>query len=205
MATFIPFTNNYQDRSTRAGFQYEFLCDRCGDGIRSSFQPSAMGTASMILNAGSTLLGSLWGAAGTVDRIHDATWERSHDAAFQRASQEVQPHFTRCTRCTGYVCRACWNEQFGLCAHCAPDTAGELAATRSVRSLEQMREQVYATTQFSGNITAHHVTCPTCGDPAGDMKFCSACGTDLSLRQCRNGHVLGPGMRFCGECGMTAE
>lgn len=204
MANFIPFTNNYTDRSTRTGFQFEFHCDRCGDGVRSSFQASAMGTVSTVLNAGSSLLGSLWGAAGTVDRVYDATWERTHDAAFQRASEEVMPHFTRCPRCTGYVCKACWNEQFGLCAGCAPDMAGELAATRSAAAVEQMREQVMNTTQFSDDIAARHVSCPGCGAPAGDMKFCGECGTPLGLKRCPNGHTLGPGMNFCGECGMRA-
>ena len=174
VATLIPFTNNYTDRSTRTGFQFEFHCDRCGDGVRSSFQPSAMGTISTILNAGASLLGSFWRAAGTFDHVHDATWERSHDAAFQRAGDEVKPHFTRCSRCTGYVCAACWNEQFGLCAGCTPDMAGELAAERSRVAYEQMREQVTAAAQFSGNIAARHVSCPACGTPAGDMKFCGA-------------------------------
>ena len=205
MATFIPFTNNYTDRSTRTGYQFEFNCDRCGDGVRSSFQPSAMGTVTTLLNAGSNLLGGLWGAANTLDRVYDATWERAHDGAFQRAGEEVKPHFTRCTRCTGYVCKACWNEQFSLCAACAPDMAGELAATRSLTSIDQMRTQVMDTTQFSGGIAARHVSCPECGEPAGDMKFCGACGTNLSLKRCPNGHMLGPGMTFCGECGMRAS
>jgi hypothetical protein len=82
--------------------------------------------------------------------------------------------------------------------------SGELAATRSVVAVEQMRQQVTAATQFSGDISGRHVTCPACGEPAGDMKFCGGCGTPLSLRRCANEHVLGPGMRFCGECGQPA-
>ena len=32
-----PFTRNYEDNSTDAGFQFTFLCDICGDGYKTSF------------------------------------------------------------------------------------------------------------------------------------------------------------------------
>src|ERR1700748_2657809 len=41
MAGMIFFTDNYQDRSTNDGYQFEFFCRRCGNGYRSSFQASA--------------------------------------------------------------------------------------------------------------------------------------------------------------------
>jgi hypothetical protein len=34
----IFFTDNYQDRSTNDGYQFEFYCRRCGNGYTSSFQ-----------------------------------------------------------------------------------------------------------------------------------------------------------------------
>ena len=201
MAEFIPFSNNYTDRSTDTGFQFEFHCDRCGDGVRSSFQASATGTVSTVLDAASNLFGGFFNAASTVGRVRDVTWQRSHDAAFRRASDEVMSNFTRCSRCTHYVCQRCWNEQFDLCADCAPDMAGELAVTRTQAAIEQMREKVYASAQFSGDISAKSVRCPACGAPAGDMKFCGECGTSLALRRCANGHDVANGMKFCGECG----
>ena len=204
MAELIAFTNNYTDRSTETGFQFEFHCDRCGDGVRSNFQTSATGTVSTLLGAASNLLGGFFNAASTVDRVRDATWQRSRDAAFKRASEEVMPSFNRCSRCTSYVCQRCWNEQFGLCATCAPDMGGELAAMRSDVALQQMRDKVMESSQFSGDIAAKHVNCPACGAAVGDMKFCSECGASLVLRRCTNGHELGPGMKFCGECGAKA-
>ena len=37
------FTNNYRDHSNETGYQFEFFCDKCGNGHRSSFQASALG------------------------------------------------------------------------------------------------------------------------------------------------------------------
>ena len=34
------FTRNYNDLSTEAGFQFEFICDCCGNGFKSSFKES---------------------------------------------------------------------------------------------------------------------------------------------------------------------
>jgi hypothetical protein len=36
----IFFTDNYADRSTNDGYQFEFYCRRCGNGYSSSFQHS---------------------------------------------------------------------------------------------------------------------------------------------------------------------
>ena len=35
------FTRNYNDLSTDAGFQYEFYCDCCGNGFKSTFKESS--------------------------------------------------------------------------------------------------------------------------------------------------------------------
>ena len=53
--TMIQFTNNINDRSTEAGFQFEFKCDRCNTGCMSSFKPSKMGIASGVLRATGSL------------------------------------------------------------------------------------------------------------------------------------------------------
>lgn len=204
MATTIAFTSNHRDLSTDTGFQFEFSCDRCGDGVRSSFKPSLLGTASTVLSVASNLFGGLFGVSGAASGARDATWEREHDAALRAAAEEVRGHFTRCPRCTGYVCKGCWNEAAGLCAACAPDMGGELAAAKTEAALLQMRERVYASEQFSGDISGRHTTCPACGAPTGDMKFCGECGVSVALRRCANGHEVGPGLRFCGTCGEPA-
>jgi hypothetical protein len=53
----IEFTRNYSDLSTDKGFQFEFFCDRCGTGYRTSFQPFVLGTVSSALDAASSLFG----------------------------------------------------------------------------------------------------------------------------------------------------
>ena len=43
MAKMVPFTDNYQDHSTREGYQFEFFCERCGNGYSSTFKHSVTG------------------------------------------------------------------------------------------------------------------------------------------------------------------
>src|ERR1700689_286417 len=43
MGEMVFFTDNYQDHSTREGYQFEFYCHRCGNGYSSSFQKSLSG------------------------------------------------------------------------------------------------------------------------------------------------------------------
>jgi hypothetical protein len=43
MAALIPFTSNYTDVSTYEGYQFEFCCQRCGNGYRSMFRHSVTG------------------------------------------------------------------------------------------------------------------------------------------------------------------
>ena len=38
MAGMIFFTDNYQDRSTNDGYQFEFFCRRCGNGSHAEHQ-----------------------------------------------------------------------------------------------------------------------------------------------------------------------
>lgn len=46
--TSIAFTRNYRDHGNDTGFQFEFFCDKCGNGFRSSFQASALGVGAKI-------------------------------------------------------------------------------------------------------------------------------------------------------------
>src|SRR5579859_909199 len=115
MTDIIKFTNNFTDHSTDTGYQFEFHCDHCHDGVRSSFHPSALGTASTVLNAASSLFGGMFGIANAANSARSATWQREHDTALRSAMDEVKTFFTRCPRCTSYVCKSCWNESAGLC------------------------------------------------------------------------------------------
>src|SRR5690606_18652492 len=118
----IQFTRNFDDESTDRGFQFVFMCDRCGNGFRTRFQPSATGAVSGALDAAGSLLGGLLYRAADAGRaVHSAAWEKAHDAAFERAVQEATPHFHKCKRCGHWVDDDCWNQPRNLCKDCAPD------------------------------------------------------------------------------------
>jgi hypothetical protein len=56
----IEFTNNYQDHSTPDGYQFEFMCMRCGNGYESLFQRS-VGGLGRIMAVGKGLVGRALG------------------------------------------------------------------------------------------------------------------------------------------------
>ena len=62
--TSTPFTRNYRDHSNNEGFQFEFFCDKCGSGFRSSFATNALGLASDLLKAAGSLFGGAVASAG---------------------------------------------------------------------------------------------------------------------------------------------
>jgi membrane protease subunit (stomatin/prohibitin family) len=208
----IPFVRNHSDLSTDRGFQFEFFCDRCGDGFRSSFQPSATGIAGEALETAGEIFGGLFGTASRIgDRVHSAAWEKAHDKAFARAVEEARPHFVRCPRCTQWVCRAsCWNEERGLCKNCAPDVEVEMAAAQVEATIAQGRDAVAAGTYISEadkkRLTTQRLraTCPKCGAPLdAPAKFCPECGAPVQADKfCTScGQKIPATARFCPECG----
>jgi len=48
MAGEIEFTTNYSDLSTDNGFQFEFRCERCGNGYRTEFDTWSMSAATNV-------------------------------------------------------------------------------------------------------------------------------------------------------------
>src|SRR5215471_15699910 len=94
------FTKNYRDHSNENGYQFEFFCDKCGNGRRSSFVTSGVGVASSLLKAaGSVFGGGLWNAGWGADRVKDVLRGPAWDAAFKDAIEECKPFFRQCTRC----------------------------------------------------------------------------------------------------------
>jgi len=199
MSEFIEFTDNYSDLSTDRGFQWDFYCERCGNGYRSKFQPSATGLVTEALDVASGVLGGIFGTAAEVgDRVHSAAWERAHDAAFAKAVKEVRDYFVQCPRCNEWVCRQrCWNESRGLCFECAPDVAVEAASAQAEAVVEQATEAVRARQyEVQDYVAGDHLraACPKCGAAARPgAKFCAECGTPLKQN------------RFCTECGSPIE
>lgn len=208
----IEFTSNYSDNSTDHGFQFEFYCNRCGNGYRSAFQPWAAGTASSILEAASSVFGGLFNqAANVTDRVRDASWQRARDAAFLKATQEIKSSFKQCPHCSGWVCNKCWNEDRGLCKECAPDLAVEMSAAQSSVTRQKVWENADVADTDSEVITdagqwkkTVQGGCPECGMPlTPGAKFCPECGFKIQSKKfCAEcGAELPADAKFCAECG----
>lgn len=202
MPGFTPFTSNYSDISNDLGYQFEFNCDVCGNGYKSEFTRSALGTASNLLEGAGNLIGGLFGASDAANSLKDLTDQGARDQALKKASNEIMPLFRKCPRDHSWVDETCWNEERGLCVTCAPKLAAEMAAAKAEVELQQMREAVEKEQHFSGDTSSRATVCPTCEKPVGSERFCSNCGAQLGTAKCTGcGAELAAGARFCGNCG----
>ena len=202
----IQFTRNYRDGSTDAGFQFEFFCDRCGNGYQTHFESSATGAISNALDAASHIFGGFLGNAANAARsVRSATWEKAHDAAFERAIEEARPHFHKCKRCGNWVDDDCWNTERVMCKSCAPDLQEEYSSIQVQAAMRDAQEKAdtvdYVTPdQFKQTIVG---ACPHCGAKAGGGKFCPECGKPLAAEKfCSNcGAKVKADAKFCPDCG----
>ena len=202
----IQFTRNYRDLSTDSGFQFEFVCDRCGNGYQTPFEASATGTVTNALDAVSSLLGGiLSNAASAARNVHTAAWEKAHDGAFERAVQDALPHFHKCKRCGHWVDGDCWNVERSLCKDCAPDLDEEYSAIQVEAAVQNARQKaaevdyvdkdkfkqtIQTACPHCGAKVSGGKFCPECGKPLAQEKFCSACGAKIK-----------PEAKFFPECG----
>jgi hypothetical protein len=216
------FTKNHRDLSNDTGFQFEFFCDKCGNGQRSSFKHNAMGVAASVIKAAGALLGGAayragWGADHVKDALRGPAW----DTAFKEAIAECRPKFRQCTRCGKWVCpEVCWNAERALCEECAPDLREHAPAIQAqvaidqafdqARQADQLRGADLASTQLSAGERVHCARCQAALGPSA--KFCAHCGAPVpsaaaapaapAKRFCSGcGTALEPGARFCAGCG----
>jgi hypothetical protein len=213
-----PFTRNFADNSTEAGFQFTFFCDICRDGYKTKFQEAKSHKKSGLLRgfgkalAVGTSLAGRGDIGGALERGTDAIserfqgmspeWHKEHEAAFISAQNEAQGHFKRCPKCRSWVCESDWNEQEGLCVTDAPRMNVEIAAAKAGKMVDDIKAKASMTQVFTGEIESKQTICPQCGKPAGEGKFCNNCGANLSLVKCSKCGTQNPaGTRFCGECG----
>ncbi len=211
MSEMIPFTDNYHDKSTEFGYQFEFLCERCGNGYSSSFQKSAAGIGGGILRAaGGFFAGTLGRGASSAQHMADMVRGPARDAALKKAVVEMRPFFHQCHRCGDWVCRdVCWNEKAGLCTKCSPKLEQEIGAMQSEEQLRQVRTKV-AGVDFTGDVNVRDrvvARCPKCNAETEGGKFCPECGALLApVSACsRCGMEAKAGAKFCPECGQAYE
>jgi hypothetical protein len=208
-----PFTRNYRDHSNDTGYQFEFFCDKCGNGHRSSFQTSGVGVASKMLKAAGSIFGgrlgrASWGADHVKDALRGPAWDR----AFESAITEMRPRFRQCTRCGAWVCpEVCWNEARTLCEACAPDLGEEAAAAQARAAAEQVHQKA-RDIDHVGDIDMTHAqmaACPHChAHLVTGARFCAACGKPVTAARpsfCTScGAAVPAGARFCPGCGAAA-
>lgn len=206
--TSAPFTRNYRDHSNNEGFQFEFFCDKCGSGFRSSFAPNKLGIATDLLRAAGSLFGGAvasagWGAQHVKDAFRGPAW----DEAYAAAIAECKPRFRQCGRCGHWVCpEVCWNEGRGLCLACAPNLQQEAAVAQVQVAVDQMREKARQTDQTEGINLAERqaAACPHCNARlTPGAKFCEGCGQALAQNtSCAHCHAsMSPSAKFCAACG----
>lgn len=207
MAVMVPFTSNYEDQSNEMGYQFEFRCQRCGNGYASTFQTSATNIGGGLLRTAGGMLGGLFGAASSAtESLAEMTRGVAHDKALTKAVEEMRPHFHQCHRCGEWVCKpVCWNEEAGLCVRCAPKLQGEIASARSQAQTVQVQERLASMDLLTGVDLKSNapVICPACHKETEGGKFCSNCGSPLNpvtrCPQCNN--EVKAGAKFCPECG----
>jgi hypothetical protein len=204
----IAFTANYHDRSNSSGYQFEFVCDKCGSGFLSTFQPSKAGIAGGFLRAAGGLFGGrLSQIAAASDQLKDALRGPAWDAAFRTAVEEGKRKFKQCSRCGKWVCpEHCWNAPRAMCETCAPDLQEEAAAAQAMAAKDQIWEKAKQTDQ-TGGLSVDRVqgaSCPHCGAKSTGAKFCAECGKPMQAVKTacgKCGAKIEAGAKFCGECG----
>lgn len=212
MSELVPFTDNVNDLSNQDGYQFEFRCERCGNGYRSPFQRDTVATGGRFLRG----IGSLSGRWGLADKLGHASTElydrvtgsAAKDKALASAVEAVRPHFVQCRGCGDWVCRdVCWNDGIGQCLTCSPNVADELSRAQAAAQVEQLREKAREVdwTKDLDLTTRARVACPSCSASISGGKFCPECGADLQpSSECTHCGTALAGARFCPECGQRA-
>jgi hypothetical protein len=208
----IAFTKNYTDHSNQQGYQFEFHCDKCGSGFRSTYAASTLGMATGVLHAAADIFGGFLGSAANAgEHMKDALRGKAWDDAFSSAIAEIKPKFKQCTRCSKWVCpEVCWNAKASLCKDCAPDLAEETAAAQAAALKQSVAAQIAQKIQGL-DLTAGMdmsrqgaAVCPNCSAPVTGSKFCGSCGKPMQAApsacpKCKA--EIPAAAKFCPDCG----
>lgn len=207
MSDIVRFTNNYSDHSNDTGYQFEFFCERCGNGYKSGFDSSGLRMGSKLARGLGGLLGGLGGAADVADSLSDMTNSQAKDKALRKAVGEIAPLFNQCHGCGNWVCKEiCWNDESQQCVNCAPKVEQSIATMQSQARRDQLQQKITETNYTEGfNVERTQVAlCPHCGAEAvAGAKFCGDCGKQMTpTGMCGKCGTQAPaGTKFCPECG----
>ncbi|MGH3210558.1 MAG: hypothetical protein ACRDNO_22665 [Trebonia sp.] len=119
MAGMVFFTDNYADRSSDDGYQFEFYCRRCGNGYSSPFQHSVTGFGGRLLRLGGDVIGGQIGEQASklgwdAEFMRDTVRGSTRDKALAKAVEQMKPYFKQCHNCGQWVCdQVCWNTERG--------------------------------------------------------------------------------------------
>jgi hypothetical protein len=212
MSELVPFTDNFADLSNYEGYQFEFFCERCGNGYRSPYVPDVKEKGRGLLRAAGGLFG---GMSQSLSQAAEAlsydrgTNSKAKDKALHEAVEAVRPQFQQCRGCGNWVCiQVCWNAEIGQCVTCSPFVGEEISKAQAAAQVEQIREKAreHDWTSELDLTTRAKVTCPSCGAAVDGGKFCPECGEKLAKTSfCSNcGAEMKDGAKFCAECGTKA-
>jgi membrane protease subunit (stomatin/prohibitin family) len=209
MGDIVPFTDNYDDLSNTQGYQFEFHCERCGNGYRSPFVADVKEKGRGVLRAaGSMFGGKLSGLSNAAESLNwnRGTNSKAKDEALRNAVEAVKDQFKQCRGCGNWVCvDVCWNPEIGQCVVCSPFVAEEISRAQAAAQVEQIREKVREKDWTADlDLTSRaKVQCPSCHATVEGGKFCPECGEKLAkatfCAEC--GAEQKEGAKFCAECG----
>lgn len=205
---YIQFTRNYSDHSNDTGFQFEFFCDRCGNGFMSQFRPNRMGMLGEATRGLGGVLGGVFGRAASGSwELENMTRGKAHDDAFNQAVTELKPMFMQCQHCGTWVCKSvCFNYEAGMCVNCAPKREGEIEKAKAEAFSYQIRDKAMQK-DMVGQVDFNKkqvITCPRCNSATGGAKFCPNCGLNLGPQPTTCSACNSPiqaGAKFCPNCG----
>jgi membrane protease subunit (stomatin/prohibitin family) len=204
----VPYTSNYTDHSTDAGYQFEFICEHCHNGYKSGFKTNPLGIGTKVARGfGSMFSQTLSNVGYSGGMLQDMTESQAKDKALREAIAECAPLFNQCHRCGSWVCKEiCWNNEFNLCVFCAPKLDQEIGAMQSSARMSQVTDKVAAVDWTTDvNVEQKQVAlCPHCrAETQPSAKFCPECGqaliVNLTCERC--GAEAPAGTKFCPECG----
>ena len=210
MGNLVPFTDNFSDLSNAEGYQFEFHCERCGNGYRSAFQRDKVEMGRGLLRAvGSLFGGQLAELSNSAEqwRYDRATNSAAKDRALSAAVEDVRDKFRQCRGCGDWMCAAmCWNEDIGQCLRCSPSVAEEVSRAQASAQRDQIWDaaQQQNWTKDIDLTTRAKLNCPSCGSKVSGGKFCASCGSSLAIAAKCDGCGFAdnaPGAVFCSECG----